>query len=432
LLRILRLDSGPPLFYWIEKPFVAAAERFSLPDIVARLVSFAAIALLFAGARSLPEGARPRFLWLAAVSPLFLLYASEARAYGLLALTGFVLFRLAAREAPGAGVLAAVALLAAILPWTHYLGLVLAGSLLLGCLLTARRRAAAAIALGLALFLPWLPVLLSQPRAATGWIRDSFGVSAGGLLAGLGGSARVLPPFGRPLPPPIPWLAGAVGLATLALLFLAVRRDPDSRLGLSAVVLTLGGILAASAWRPIAIAGRSEMAVLPIWLWLAAGAGETSRLARRAVVAMILLGTVSSLLILASPRASRPYARVPPGLEASARAGDLVVATANFYLPAVLARDRGLLAGRLRAFPADLESHPGWFRADVPTDQDYRRLGEEISETGPDRSVFLLLDSPYWTARLREVLLARGPFRSYHEPPAGLWIASPGRAQGSP
>ncbi|HEY3122471.1 MAG TPA: hypothetical protein VGK70_00240, partial [Thermoanaerobaculia bacterium] len=88
MVRILRLDSGPPLFYLLEKPFVSAAEVLALPDAAARFLPFVAIAVLFAAGRSLPPGARLRFLWLAASSPLLLLYASEARAYGVLALGG--------------------------------------------------------------------------------------------------------------------------------------------------------------------------------------------------------------------------------------------------------------------------------------------------------------------------------------------------------
>ena len=428
LLRTLRLDSGPPLFYLAEKPLVAAAEALALPDTAARLLSFLAVAALLAAGRDPRAGFRRRFLWLAASSPFLLLYASEARAYAVLSLLGFVLFRLVTRESPGPGTLAAIALATAALVWTHYLGLVLTLSLLTGALLARRGRAAAALGLGVLSFLPWAPVLLAQPAAATGWIRDRIGVSAGGFLAALGGSVRVLPPFGRPVPEPLLWLAAAVAVASIALLLLLSTRDSESRIGLCAVLLTLGGILVVSLWRPIAIAGRSEMAVLPIWLWIAARAGEKSSLARQAVLAMAVLGTVSSLFILVSPRPTHPFAQVPENLEASARAGDLIVATANFYLPAVLARDRGLLAGELRALPSDLADHPGWFPGQLPTEQDYRRLAEDLSRVSPDRAVFLLLDSPYWTPRLRALLLARGPFRSFPAPPAGLWVASPGRA----
>jgi len=427
LLRALRFDSGPPLFYLLEKPLVAAAEALALPDRVARLLPFVAITVLFAGGRDLPAGSRRRFLLLAASSPLFLLYASEARAYGVLALLGFALFRLTARDAPGPSVLAAIVLTTAALPWIHYLGLVVTLSLLVGALLTRRWRTAAAIGVGLVFFLPWVPALLAQPAAATGWIRDRVGVSVGGFLAGLGGGARVLPPFGRPLPEPVLWLAGATGISFLALLLFLRPLDSESRMGLCAVLLTLGGIVVVSFWRPIAVAGRTEMAVLPIWLWLAARTGEESRLARQLVAGIAVIGVLSSLLILTSPRASHPFAETPTRLESSARVGDLVVATANFYLPALLSRDRGRLAADLRAFPVDLAQHPGWFRGQMPAEEDYRRLAEDVQRVGPVRAVYFLFDPPFWTPRLRQILLARGPVSPPEKLPYGLLVVSPAR-----
>ena len=430
LLRALRFDSGPPLFYLLEKPLVAAAEALALPDAAARILPFLAITLLFAGGRDLPAGSRRRFFWLAASSPLFLLYASEARAYGVLALLGFALFRLTVCDAPGPAILAAIVLTTAVLPWIHYLGIVVTLSLLVGALLTRRWRTALAVGVGLAFFLPWVPALLAQPAAATGWIRDGIGVSAGGFFAALGGSARVLPPFGRPLPEPLLWLAGATGISLLALLLFLRPLDSASRMGLCAVLLTLGGIVVISFWRPIAVAGRTEMAVLPIWLWLAARAGEESRLARQLVAGVAVIGVLSSLLILASPRASRPLAEIPPRLESSARAGDLIVATANFYLPALLSRNRGRLVADLRAFPTDLAAHPGWFRGQTPSEEDYRRLAADVQRVGPVRAVYFLLDPLFWTPRLRQILLARGPSSQPEKLPYGLLVVSPARSLG--
>ncbi|HMA18272.1 MAG TPA: hypothetical protein VKS03_07520, partial [Thermoanaerobaculia bacterium] len=37
LLAVLANDSGPPLWYVLEKPFVIAAERSSSPDAIARV-----------------------------------------------------------------------------------------------------------------------------------------------------------------------------------------------------------------------------------------------------------------------------------------------------------------------------------------------------------------------------------------------------------
>jgi hypothetical protein len=271
-----------------------------------------------------------------------------------------------------------------------------------------------------------VPVLLAQPAAATSWIRDRSEASVGGFLAGLGGSLRVLPNFGNALPAPLFWLAAVLGLAWLALLLRFSRRaDSESRLGLCAVLGTLGTILLVSLWRPIAVAGRSEIVILPIWLWLAALAGEESRAARLAAAATAAIAAVSCLVLLVTPRPA-PFAEVPGQLEASARSDDLIIATANFYLPAVLARDRGLLAGELRAVPEDLADHPGWFRS-VIGDPEFRLLEKDLARAG-DRTAHLLVDSAYWGPRLRRLLESRGPFRSSPAPRAGLWIVSSGRA----
>src|SRR5215510_12338345 len=48
LWQTLRSDSGPPLFYLLERPFVILAEAVGF-DPVARILPFLAILLLFAG-----------------------------------------------------------------------------------------------------------------------------------------------------------------------------------------------------------------------------------------------------------------------------------------------------------------------------------------------------------------------------------------------
>lgn len=426
LIRALRYDSGPPLFYLLEKPFVAAAERLALADTAARLLPFLAVALLFAAVRALPRGgSRRRFLWLALSSPLLLCYGAEARAYAVLSLLGFVLFLLVARNGSGPRGAAVIALTAALALWTHYLAFLLVVSLLAAAMRERNRSSVLGLAAGLALFLPWAPVLLAQPESAIAWMREPVRVSAVGFLAALGGGARVPAPFAPAPPEPLLWLACAAGIAVLFLILAAAPADPPTRIGLAAVLLTLGGALAVSFWRPLAFAGRTEMAVLPIWLWLVARAGEESRALRRAAAVCCAIGAVSCLLILAAPRSPRPSAALLARLETEARAGDLVVATANFYLPALLTRDRGRLAAELRAFPADLANHPGWFRAQAPSDADYRRLAEDLERAGASRTVFLLLDPPYWTPRLREIVRARGPMPPPTVLPDGLLAVSP-------
>ena len=300
------------------------------------------------------------------------------------------------------------ALTTALLLWTHYLAVFLVAALLVVALVQRRRRSALGIAAGILLFLPWLPVLLAQPEAATSWMREPVRASAAGFLAALGGGLRVPAPLGRPLPEPLFLLACAAGAFLLASLLLLRPAQPQTRAARAVVLLTLGGILAASFWRSVAFAGRSEMMVVPIWLWLLARSAEESRAIRQAAGTAAVLGAVASLLVLVSPRPALPFASLVERLESEARPGDLVIATANFYLPARLARDRGRLGADLRAFPADLADHPGWFLSREPSESDYGRLAEEIGRDGQGHAVFFLLDSPFWTPRLRQILLARG------------------------
>jgi hypothetical protein len=425
LIRVLRCDSGPPLFYFLEKPFVAVAEALALPDAAARVLPFLALAVLFTGARTLPPGgARRRFVWLTASAPLFLLYSAEARAYALLALFGFVLFLLVVRDAAGLRGFVAIALAAALCLWTHYLALFLLASLLFAALREGRRRCALALATGLALFLPWSPILLAQPAAAMSWMREPARTIPLAFLAALGGGARVPGPFGPPLPEPLFWLAGAAGVALLAGLFAARPGDAAGRIGLAAVLLTLAGVLLVSLWRPLAFPGRSEMAVVPIWIWVVARAGDGSRVLRLIAGASAGISAIACLLMCAAPRPSRPADAALPALEAAARPGELVVATMSFYLPARLARDRGRLAGELHAFPADLEDHPGWLRPEPPSDADYRRLGLDLARAGAASSSLLVLDRPYWNERLRRMLLARGPVRPLAAQPDWFLVAS--------
>jgi hypothetical protein len=427
-MRVLSRDSGPPLFYLLEKPFVAAAEHFGLSDNLARLLPFLALLLLFAGARSLPRGGpRRRFLFLAASSPFLLLYAAEARAYAVLALLGFVLFLFSTGDAPGARRTALIALTTALLLWTHYLAIFLVASLLVVAVAQRRRESALGIGGGILLFLPWVPVLLAQPAAAVSWIREPLRASAVGFLAALGGGVRVPGPFGRPLPEPLSLLACAAGITLLGSLVLFRSSEPQVRAARAVVLLTLTGILAASFWRPVAFAGRSEMAVVPIWLWLLARTGEESRAVRRAAGAAAVLGALASLLLLFSPHQARPYASLVARLESNARGGDAVIATANLYLPARLARDRGRLEADLLALPADLADHPGWFLSRAPSETDYQRLARDVASVRPDRNVFLLLDPAFWTPRLAQLLAARGPVSLLARFPDAVLLVSPGR-----
>jgi hypothetical protein len=258
-----------------------------------------------------------------------------------------------------------------------------------------------------------------------GWLRDRPVPTAYGFLADLGGSARLLPPFGFPLPGALLTVAEIAAVIFLVLLVIRLGSDPETRIGLAAVLLTLGGVFTASfVSQPIAVAGRTELAILPIWLWIAARAGETSRGARLAAAAVASIGIASSLLILAAPRPNRPFADVPDRLLAAAKRGDVAVGSGNFYLPLLLQRDRGRLAADLQSLPEDLAGHPGWFREQAPTESEYQALEARVGRAAPERSVFLLLDPPFWNARLKRMMAARGEF-SAETLPYGILVSSP-------
>jgi hypothetical protein len=395
LLSVLRNDSGPPLFYVLEKPFVLAAERLFHSDAAARLLPFLAILGIFAGVRALPSsGPRRRFVLLAAASPLLLLYSAEARAYGLLALLVFALFLLAAvsRETPAA--LAAIAVLSAAALYTHYLAVFAVGAIVLVAAAEKRWRPALAAVAGSLTFLFWVPVLKSQPPAAMAWMEERSADVVLGFFSALGGAGRVPPPLGPLLPAPLVVL-GAVLFVLLAIgLALRWREEPAVRRAAAFLVLFFGAALFASRAGPVAFAGRTEMAVLPVWIWAIALGGERSRLVRLAGVASFAVAGISFALLLA-PRTESYPSRVLDALVANGRREDVLFAGAHFYLPARLAAERGRLPMAVHAFPAEQAAHPGWTAGARPTRDDLAAVEAALERVPPRGRIFFLVPPSY-------------------------------------
>ncbi len=411
MLEALKRDAGPPLFYLLEKPFVHLAERVSF-DPVGRLLPFTAALALFAGAFALEQkGARLRFLLLLASSPLFVIYAAEARAYALLSLLSLVLFCLAVRGEQNVRRLIALAAVTALALYLHYLAFFVVAALFLIVALARRWQAATAILAGTALFLPWVPVLIRQPRAALAWVEEGIGRTLAGFFSALGGAGRVVPPLGGPLPPSLFALGVAVCAILLIPLFGAARADRETQAAILFVFLVLSGITLVSLRRPIAFAGRSEMAVLPVWFWAIARASEQSRLARWGVATASLLGAASSLFLFTAPRTAPPAARIVSALTGISRKTDLVVAGGDFYLPARLASDRGELRSTVTALPRSLADHPGWFGSEAPASADYTALRRAVAHAQSGQRIFLLIPSWLRTPLLAATLRERGSLR---------------------
>lgn len=422
LLDLLRNDSGPPLFYLLEKPFVSLSETLASSDLLARALPFLGAALLFAGAAFLPHnGPRRRFLLLAASSPLLLVYSAEARAYALLALFSFLLFVLVLELDWLRRRVWMIAALAAAALYTHYLALFVVATLLAISLLSGRRREAVGLLAGGALFLPWVPVLLSQPAAALAWSEERTLSSATGFLSALGGAARIAAPFGPGLPRTIA-VAGLLfgGLLLLLLLFHS-RRDASVRRAVLFVLGVLASILVISFWRPIAFAGRSEMAALPVWLWALSRGSERSLPIRWGTWGVIVVGFAACVSI-SSAKFPVPAARAALALLShEAREGDVLFAGAGFYLPARLAFERRELWTPVRPFPASVADHPGWFAPDTPTDRDYRSLAAARSLV--DARVFLLIPASYRTPAV-DAIGAPSGWREIGRSRAGILLVS--------
>ncbi|HEY6148468.1 MAG TPA: hypothetical protein VIZ69_12245, partial [Thermoanaerobaculia bacterium] len=357
---------------------------------------------------------RAWFVVLLSTSVLLTYYSAEARAYALLALFDFALFLLLRHTArPRGPVLraAVVALSAAAALHTHYLALFFVAAAGLTALLERRWRDAGALAAGGVLFLPWVPVLLRQPAAATAWMRDSIPQSVAGFLSALGGVGRVPPAFGFPPTVVLFWLAAVAGAATLVLLWPVARQDPEVRAGALVCAAFLAATLAASVLRPVAFAGRTELAILPVWVWTLARAVPMARRLRFAAWGCALLGAIALATCLPTRRYEPSGPRVAAALAGLSRPADLVVAGAAFYLPARLARDRGALVAPLQGFPREVENHPGWFPLKAPPEEAYRELEATLTSRPAGSRVWVAVHPLFATSRMRELLARRGTLR---------------------
>ncbi len=203
----LERDGHPPLYYVLLHGW---QEVVGEGDLAVRLLSavigLALLPLAWSAAGRI--GGR-RAAWaalvLVALNPFVLRYSTEARMYELvmvLALAGWLVADHALRR-PDPPRLAGLALITAALLWTHYWGLWLCGAAGVGLAvraflahragLPARRRAslrvAGSLAIGGALFLPWIPTLLYQSaHTGTPWAEPSIPTEVAAVsLVDLGG-----------------------------------------------------------------------------------------------------------------------------------------------------------------------------------------------------------------------------------------------------
>jgi len=396
---------------------VHGGERFLSSDVASRFLPFLAALAVLAGVRSLPTpGAKVRFVLLASLSPLLLLYSGEARAYALLAAMVLALFLLGTEAEEALVTLGVIALLSAALVFAHYLSIFAVLAVAAVAAADKRTRSALAVVAGSLPFLLWLPILLRQPPAAVAWMHEPAAELVTGIASSFGGAGRIPAPFGPPLPGALVALGSALALLIALSLALSWRDDTRLRRAAAFLVLFFGGVVFASLARPVAFAGRTEMAVLPVWLWTVALLADRSRLARAAAWGVAAVSLVASLLLLEVHRVSTLR---PPldALERMARPGDVVFAGAHFYLPARLDADRGKLGMTLHAFPLEQASHPGWAVPTRPRREDLAAVERELDRAALDGARVYFQVPPSFVRVLGPILARRGVVRQLADSP---------------
>ena len=380
-----------------------------------RLLPLAASLALFAAAGSLPRG-ESRGWWIALCSGFALvnLYAAEARAYALLALAclGIFLFGAVARETPRN--LAALFAAAAAALWLHYLAIfAVAAGLAPGASRAAGFAPRSSCVVAGATFVPWLPVLARQPVGGSVLgpreaVRDGASVSSPPSAEW---DAFPLP--SELAPPRSALLATAlVGALLVVVLARASRGDPSVRAASLFALVTLGLAFAASIGRPIAFAGRSEMAVLPVWMWgLAKAAPQTVGRPRRSGPRRgpRSRGDDRSRRRAASPADGRGGGRARGPPRAARRRGARRTRLSTCPRCSRPTAD-GSRLGSTRSRPAT-RPIPGWFTPSAPGPAEEAQLRAEMQAISPGRRLWLLLPPSHDSAGVMRVLSSAGTVR---------------------
>ena len=338
LIRLLRADSGPPLYYvlihLIGNPPILATRLLSLAFA---LGSFAAMVTC----RRLGSARFAAAALLAAYPPA-VLFATDARAYALCALfvTLAMIAILSERPWAAAGALVAAA-------FSHYYGLLLFPSLLL-----RGRKGAFPLAAAILAITPLLWLAAHQPAQATGWMgewRPSFGDV---LFAPLDSPASLFKPAPR-------WLAAAAAVVAAVTL---LRCDRSIALFAS---LTVGApyalaLLAGLAGRRVYFPMRFEAVIAPpLVLILAWCLDRWPRIWKIALTSITVAIGLISIDLAVVDHASRPpddYRAAAQFVRLHVAPATPVVATGYLYLETVMLRPT-------IAYPATQALHPGW-RAD--------------------------------------------------------------------
>jgi mannosyltransferase len=354
----LRRDGSPPLYALLlwgwERVVGDSATQVRWLSALFGVAALPAAAV--AGARLAGRPGAVAALLLLAASPFAVYYSTEARMYSLvilLVLCGFLALDGYLRR-PGAARGVLVAVVTAALALTHYWSLfllaVVGGGLLASAWRarsTGRARAAAWMAAGGVLFLPWLPTFLYQfTHTGTPWaLPVGFAAVLGTVFEWSGGQGRTT---GLVLAAVLLLLAG-IGAAAIAVsgsrIELDLRGRPPGRALAVVVGATLALGLTVGRFTGAAFAVRYTSVVLPLFLLLAAvGVARLPRTIGTPVLAVAVVAGLASAVPHVFFEHKTQAAVVADALRAQARPGDVVVYCPDQLGPAT----SRLLPGSLR------------------------------------------------------------------------------------
>jgi len=426
MLRSLATDNYPPLYFLALRAwtalFGAGEAAVRLPSVIAGVALVPLIWWLVREVgRPLGAGAGARLLaaTLAAFSPLLIHYSLEARPYTLLwaLAVGVLVFLHRLLERAESRALVAAAGLSAIALGVHYFAVLLApvwGVVAWGA---RSRRGKVVGAAGLALLpvVVWVVWLAHRPPGAAAWLEGFWH----GPLAALGGSLQAMSLAAFPdylgtlgAVKPRPLLAGVLGLGFgLPVAAGWVRCVVSSRLSargwfLPAAALGPAVLLAlVSLAQPVYLVGRYELIGYPAWIalwalgvcgavrWLTGAAG--SRTLRRAGWSAAAVATcvgVALLLGLYRWVSPKPWAvhRIAEQAVTSGEDEEVLVAVGLLWAPVKYQLRRLGSEQEPRAFPPEIEGHPGWMDPDAWTAQQLQAAAETLRARLDGRPVRLV------------------------------------------
>lgn len=379
MMATLRLDSGPPLYYLLLKPFRLVAD----PVLTFRTISLlAGVATVLVAVMSTRERAtRLLIASLIALHPLSVFFSTRGRAYSLMALlvvaSAIALVRWLDSSDRRMLVIGSAAILIA--AYTHYYAIYLFPLPLIVALTAGRERvregAIATFAVG-ALFMPGIVLLLSQPSGALSWMhieddlqRILFTAGSFGRL-GFDGRQRL----------PVEWSSMVLHLSGLVLLLVALlgtRASLRASRHLLVVLTAISGAIAAavlgfSAYFPL----RFESILIgPVVIFYVLSIRELPSVVYRALAtaALIVAALATAAMVINQQPSRSPARQVALELKNEVPSEALILTSGPVFFELRSLTDQEW-APELRVFPRDREIHPGHRGTAEMIEKDLERL----------------------------------------------------------